>query len=140
MNPHRIATLTCAVALSLSTATLAAPPADKGKPDKKAATAAQGSQQDSSDLVTTQLSAAAARKIAVDAGLSGIKPLPPGVRKNLARGKPLPPGIAKSRMPGDIISQLPIYRGYEWQMAGCDLVLVNSATRVVADVLRDVFR
>lgn len=62
--------------------------------------------------------------------------LPPGIRKNLARGKPLPPGIARkldSRLPG----RLPHYDGYEWQRAGTDLLLV-IATGVIQEVQHDV--
>ncbi len=40
-----------------------------------------------------------ARGYAQEYGLSGYSSLPPGVRKNLARGKPLPPGIAKKWCP-----------------------------------------
>lgn len=64
---------------------------------------------------------------------------PPGIRKNLARGKPLPPGIAKKMVPGPMLARLPAYPGYEWRIAGSDLVLVAIATAVVADVLLNVF-
>ncbi|MNK98097.1 hypothetical protein D3C87_1184490 [compost metagenome] len=80
-----------------------------------------------------------ARSYAVEYGLSGYSSLPPGVRKNLARGKPLPPGIAKKMVPGPMIARLPVYPGYEWRVAGTDLVLVAIATAVVADVLVGVF-
>lgn len=73
-------------------------------------------------------------------GYGGYKPLPPGIRKNLARGKPLPPGIAKRSVPSGMMSRLPQHPGYEWQAAGTDLVLVQIGTAIVADVLRDVFR
>lgn len=53
--------------------------------------------------------------------------LPPGIRKNLARGKPLPPGIAK-RFDNRLLGQLPRYEGYEWQQVGTDVVLVTLAT------------
>ena len=39
--------------------------------------------------------------------------LPPGIRKNLARGKPLPPGIAKKMVPGPMLRELPVYAGHE---------------------------
>jgi len=80
-----------------------------------------------------------ARKLAVDNGLTGYKPLPPGIRKNLARGKPMPPGIAKTRMPGSFIDQLPHHDGYEWMQAGSDLLLVAIGSLIVADVLERVF-
>lgn len=63
--------------------------------------------------------------------------LPPGIRKNLARGKPLPPGIAK-KLDGRLIGRLPRYDGYEWQQAGTDLLLVTIATGVIYEVLSNV--
>ena len=80
-----------------------------------------------------------ARTYAHEYGLSGYSQLPPGIRKNLARGKPLPPGIAKKMVPGPMLARLPAYPGYEWRIAGSDIVLVAIATAVVADVLLDVF-
>lgn len=63
--------------------------------------------------------------------------LPPGIRKNLARGKPLPPGIAK-KLDNRLIGRLPHYEGYEWRQAGADLVLVAIATGVIYEVLQEV--
>ncbi|VXB67285.1 conserved exported hypothetical protein [Pseudomonas sp. 8AS] len=63
--------------------------------------------------------------------------LPPGIRKNLARGKPLPPGIAK-RFDSRLQSQLPHYDGYEWQQVGTDVVLVAIATGIIYEVLQNV--
>lgn len=99
---------------------------------------------DNSDSVNVTLRHAGitistARTYALEYGLSGYDSLPPGVRKNLARGKPLPPGIAKKMVPGPMLARLPAYPGYEWRVAGTDLVLVAIATAVVADVLLDVF-
>jgi Ni/Co efflux regulator RcnB len=39
-----------------------------------------------------------------------------------------------------MLSQLPAYGGYQWQVAGSDLVLVAIASGIVATVLSDVFR
>ena len=96
--------------------------------------------QDGVDLVSSLISAGDARDIARSAGATGYKPLPNGIRKNLARGKPLPPGIQKTRMPGGMMDKLPKRAGYEWQSAGTDLVLVQAGTDIVADVLKDVFK
>ena len=93
-------------------------------------------------LVTAGITAAIARQYALDSGVKSgsYKPLPPGIQKNLARGKPLPPGIAKKHAPSSMLGRLPQHPGYEWQMAGTDLVLVQIGTAIVADVLKDVFR
>jgi Ni/Co efflux regulator RcnB len=68
-----------------------------------------------------------------------IDTLPPGIRKNLARGKPLPPGIAK-KMDPDFARQLPNYQGYEWRQVGSDAALVNITTGIVRELMRDVLR
>jgi len=80
------------------------------------------------------------RRIAVDNHYTGYKSLPPGFRKNLARGKPLPPGIAKKVVPGPILQHLPRYSGYEWRVCGSDLVLVSIATEIIEQVLGGVFQ
>ncbi|GKW50469.1 anti-virulence regulator CigR family protein [Halomonas sp. NCCP-2165] len=64
--------------------------------------------------------------------------LPPGIRMNLERGKPLPPGIAR-RFDDRLYRQLPRYDGYEWRRIGADVVLVEVATDIVHEVLRDIF-
>ena len=90
------------------------------------------------DLVFAGITAALAREYALDYGLRGYSDLPPGIRKNLARGKPLPPGIAK-KMPRGFLDRLPRHPGYEWRIAGTDLILISVATAVIADILYDVF-
>ncbi|AGA34365.1 CigR (Putative inner membrane protein) [Thioalkalivibrio nitratireducens DSM 14787] len=65
--------------------------------------------------------------------------LPPGIRKNLARGKPLPPGLAH-RVGGPLARDLPYYPGYDWYLAGTDAVLVDAYTRVIVDVIDRVLR
>ena len=69
-----------------------------------------------------------------------LRPLPPGIRKNLARGKPLPPGIAKKALPPELVRVLPERSGYEVVQVGWDVVLVEVATGVIRDVLMDVVR
>lgn len=89
--------------------------------------------------VTAGISIGDARRLASSYGMAGGKPLPKGIRKNLARGKPMPPGIQKTRMPGSFINELPHHKGYEWQQAGTDLVLVISGSLVISDILEGVF-
>lgn len=67
----------------------------------------------------------------------GYKPLPPGIRKNMARGKPIPPGLAYQRLPPAYVNSLPRYSGYEWRGYGSDLVLVSIVSNVIADVIID---
>ena len=141
------------VAISLvlaSASVLADPPEGKGKPDKAERHAGKGKGKNTSEgegntssagLVMAGVTVALARQYALDARLdmSGYKSLPPGIRKNLAPGKPLPPGIAKKAAPSSMLSRLPRHAGYDWQVAGTDLILVQLGTAIIADVLKDVF-
>jgi hypothetical protein len=68
-----------------------------------------------------------------------VKPLPPGIQKNLARGKPMPPGIAKTRFPNGLLTQLPSYSGYQWTLVGNDIALVAAATNVIVDLFDNAF-
>lgn len=89
--------------------------------------------------VSAGISLTDARAVAERYQMTGQTALPPGIRKNLAKGKPLPPGIAKKSVPAAMLAQLPQHQGYEWQVVGTDLILVSIATAVIADVLVDVF-
>jgi hypothetical protein len=127
---------------SLATPLSAAPPEDKSKGGKAGAelnSGGAGHDTDVSGRIDVGISFGDARRLAEQHGMTGAKPLPPGIRKNLARGKPMPPGIEKTRMPDGFISQLPQHPGHEWRQAGGDLVLVASGSLVVSDVLEGVF-
>lgn len=67
-----------------------------------------------------------------------LKPLPPGIAKNLARGKPIPPGIARTRMPDNLLVRLPARDGTHWFIAG-DHVLLVDANNIVVDLFRAIF-
>jgi Ni/Co efflux regulator RcnB len=94
---------------------------------------------DERDLVSVNISHDRVRSLALNYGLTGYRSLPPGIAKNLARGKPLPPGIAKKMVPSSMLRDLPSYPGYEWRIAGNDLVLVALSTAIVASVINGVF-
>lgn len=126
MKPRIALTATLFAACSLAFSVQAAPPGHQ-RGDVVA------------DVVYAGITAVLAREYARDLGLRGYSSLPPGIRKNLARGKPLPPGIAKKMVPGSLLSRLPRHPGYEWRIAGTDLILVSIATAVIADILYDVF-
>jgi hypothetical protein len=61
-----------------------------------------------------------------------LKPLPPGIAKNLARGKPIPPGIARTRAPDDLVVLLPVREGARWWIAG-DRVLLVDTNNILVD-------
>ncbi|MGF1594215.1 MAG: anti-virulence regulator CigR family protein [Kiloniellaceae bacterium] len=69
-----------------------------------------------------------------------VKELPPGIRKKLARGGAMPPGIARQVLPDGLHRQLPPRNGQHYEVVGTDVVLVETATRVIVDVLKDVLR
>lgn len=123
------------------------PPQDKGKPDKAKNEKSVDYKDEGGSLDVIAVASAGihlsygdARQFAVDSSLTGYKPLPPGIRKNLARGKPMPPGIAKTRMPSSFLAKLPAHEGYEWRIAGSDLALVLQADMTISGVLKDVFK
>ena len=64
-----------------------------------------------------------------------LKPLPPGIAKNLARGKPIPPGIARTRAPDDLVVRLPAREGTRWWIAG-DRMLLVDANNILVDFFR----
>ncbi len=66
---------------------------------------------------------------------AGMKPLPPGIAKKLARGGSLPPGIAKRYFPSDLIGQLPPRPGQQWLVMGTDILLIDAATQIILDIL-----
>ena len=68
-----------------------------------------------------------------------VRPLPPGIAKNLERGKPLPPGIAKQRIPPQLQEELPTREGFEITIFG-DRIVLLEASGLVVDVLEGIFR
>jgi hypothetical protein len=67
------------------------------------------------------------------------KGLPPGIARNLARGKPLPPGIARKQLPDDLSRRLPpVQSGYERAVIDGKVVLIETASQVISDILYDI--
>ena len=66
--------------------------------------------------------------------------MPPGIRRRLERGRPLPPGIAKKMPPPELQSRVELPAGFEIVEVGLDVLLVESATNIVHDVLQDIVR
>ena len=130
-------TVTLISSLALAVSSLqAAPPEGKGKnKDSNTVNVDLGL----SATISAGISIGDARILASNHRITGGKPLPPGIKKNMARGKPMPPGIQKTRMPESFINELPRHDGYEWQQAGADLVLVASGSLIISDILEGVF-
>jgi hypothetical protein len=73
------------------------------------------------------------------ASYAGLKPLPPGIAKKIARGGAMPPGIAKRYFPGQLIALLPPRPGQQWLIVGTDVLLIQAATNLILDILPRVF-
>lgn len=136
LKPTLKSTLIILTLLLVAATAYSDPPPGQGKPGKAGAAK---SAVDRSGAISIDISIGEVRHLALEFGLTGHKPLPPGIRKNLAQGKPMPPGIAMTRMPEGFLARLPHYEGYEWRISGTDLVLVAVGTLVIARILADVF-
>ncbi len=68
------------------------------------------------------------------------RPLPPGLQKHIDRTGRLPPGLEKRRLPGDLRALLPIRSGQDFRVVGNDIVLIEIATELILDVMKDVLR
>jgi hypothetical protein len=71
-------------------------------------------------------------------GLARRQSLPPGLARQLERNGTLPPGLSTSGMPAALRSQLP-GRTEDVTIIGSDVILVDIATRVIVDIIHDVF-
>ena len=66
--------------------------------------------------------------------------LPPGLQKHIDRTGRLPPGLEKRRLPGDLRGLLPLRSGQDYRVVGNDIVLIEIATELILDVMKDVLR
>jgi len=72
-------------------------------------------------------------------GLSRRANMPPGLQKQMDRNGRLPPGLANRELPANLQTRLPPpVSGTERVISGNDMVLVDQATGVILDILRDV--
>ena len=76
-------------------------------------------------------------KNAKSKGMSGE--LPPGLAKHIEKHGTLPPGLAKQELPPGLAKRLGSTRsGLERLIVGDDVVLVEEATGVVYDIIKDI--
>ena len=72
-------------------------------------------------------------------GLAKKKQLPPGLQKQLERNGTLPPGLAKRSLPSDLETRLPpVNNGMERVIANTHVVLVDKATGIIMDIIKDI--
>jgi hypothetical protein len=65
--------------------------------------------------------------------------LPRELAREFARGKPLPRGTEQA-LPRPLLAKLPARQGYSYVRVGDDVAMIDAATRVVMDVIENVFR
>ena len=135
-------------ALLLACALVAAGPALAGKKNKAAGNGGKSNQPSTTEQILTKavvggLITVAERAIIGDyvashrSQFAGAQALPPGIAKKVARGGALPPGIAKKTLPGGLLAQLPTRPGQQWRVVGTDVLIVEVATGVIVDVLKN---
>ncbi|MBL4613440.1 MAG: hypothetical protein JKY27_00995 [Magnetovibrio sp.] len=74
-------------------------------------------------------------------GLAKRDSLPPGLQKQLEKNGRLPKGLAKRDLPDDLSAKLPQRSNdQEVSVVEDDVVLIDKATGVILDVLKDVMR
>ena len=72
-------------------------------------------------------------------GLAKRDELPPGLQQQIVRNGTLPPGLAKRDLPSDLVLELPATKkGTERKIVGSDVVLIQTATGIILDVLENV--
>ena len=72
-------------------------------------------------------------------GLAKRDQLPPGLQRQLERNGRLPAGLAKRDLPADLISRLPRRTdNQEVTVVEGDVVLLDKATGIILDVIKDV--
>ena len=72
-------------------------------------------------------------------GLAKRSSLPPGLQKQVERRGQLPPGLQGKRLPHDLEVKLsPLPDAYVRLQVGVDIVLMNTRTRVIVDVIKDI--
>lgn len=73
-------------------------------------------------------------------GLANRDHLPPGLQRQIERNGTLPPGLAKRGLPSDLRQSLPHRAGQDYRVVGNDIVLIETATLLILDVMKDVLR
>lgn len=73
-------------------------------------------------------------------GLAKRQSLPPGLAKQLERNGRLPPGLEKRNLPEGLAKLLPPPRhGQQRVVVDNDVLLIETATGLILDILKDVF-
>ena len=74
-------------------------------------------------------------------GLARKESLPPGLAMQLEKNGTLPPGLAKRELPEDLANKLPpTPKGRERVIVDNNVVLIEKATGVILDIIKDVIK
>lgn len=78
-------------------------------------------------------------KKALPPGLAKKDRLPPGLEKQLQRNGKLPPGLVRNELPFALQNKLyPPRVGTKRYLVGRDIVLIDTKTDIILDIIRDV--
>lgn len=106
--------------------------------DKDATVAVVFSDKDR-QLIEEYYSGKSTKKKKTPPGLAKKDKLPPGLEKQLQKNGELPPGLQGRGLPADLenmLSKLP--KGYVRLVFSTDIVLENTKTRVIVDIMKDI--
>lgn len=74
-------------------------------------------------------------------GLAKKDQLPPGLQKQLKKNGTLPPGLARNELPLSLQNKLyPPQKGTKRILVGRDVVLIDTKTDLILDIIHDVVR
>ncbi len=68
------------------------------------------------------------------------RPLPPGLQKHIQRTGRLPPGLEKRGLPSGLRGLLPYRAGQDYRVVGNDILLIETATNLILDIMKGVLR
>ena len=91
-------------------------------------------------LISDYVQKAKASPQGLPPGLAKRSQLPPGLRKHIERTGRLPPGLEKRTLPGDLRGLLSYRKGQDYRVVGNDIVLIETATNLILDIMKGVLR
>ena len=94
----------------------------------------------SDNTVVAGMSARAARELARVNDRLNQRPLTPAARLSLQKGEVVPQNIPLLTLPERMLQGLPEVDGHEWYAAGIDLLLIETDTQILAEILRGPLR
>ena len=71
--------------------------------------------------------------------LTQVNSLPPGIKKNLARGKGLPPGIAKKvLLPATVVNHVSLPANTNIIVVGSNVVVIDPIRNIILDIISNI--